>query len=537
MEQSAPPPSVRRTEPRLIAAVMVAVTAVGVTTTAMGVVARSLADDIGADAEQLSWSVNAYLLVAASLALVGARLGDRYGRRRVFVVGCAGFGIGSLVAAAAPSFEMLLAGRVLQGIGAALVLPSSIEVIAVALTGAAERRALLLRGTTFAVAFAVGPLLGGLVADTVGWRWVFVAVAALALSAGLLVAPRSSPVVGGEPFRDPVGAIASVAGVFLVVLVAERSRVWGGLGAALFVVVVAVVVVLGFIGYERRRSDPLVHPTLLRDRTVVGGDLATFASALGMLGLLYFFGLYAGSAATLQWSALSIACALVPFALSMALLGLFAGWLSRRLGAAVPVVVGMGLMAIGFLILGQSTADSTDAEVLVPLAVCGIGAGIANACVTRPAVLSVDRHRLGEAAGVASLARFAGTALALAIGTSTYLGVGGHQVATTPAGTTASDVADADPADLAIGGDAFEEALTSLDQNLRAPFREAVELDTVEGFTQTMRWTGIVVAISAVICGWLLRGRTQERQSSNGVDRRDPMNGSATGAPPTAADE
>jgi DHA2 family methylenomycin A resistance protein-like MFS transporter len=519
---------------RVVAAVMAAVTAIGVTTTAMGVVARPLAYEIGADAVQLGWGVNAYLLVAASLALVGARLGDRFGRRRIFGVGCACFAVGSLVAAAAPGFEVLLVGRVLQGVGAALVLPSSIEVIAVSLTGEAERRALLVRGTAFAVAFGVGPLVGGLFADTLGWRWVFVVVAVLAAVSALLILPRSSPVVGGEPLRDPVGAVASVAGVFAVVLVAERGRAWGGAAAGIGSALLAFVVVAAFVAYERRRSAPLVHPSLLRDRMVAGGDLATFASALGMLGLLYFFGLYASSAATLEWSALGIAVALVPFAASLALLGLLAGWLSHRLGPAVPVVVGMGLMAVGFLVLGQSSVDSTDAEVAIPLAICGIGAGIANACVTRPAVLSVDHHRLGEAAGVASLARFAGTALALAIGTSTYLGVGAHEVSTSPEGTTASEVAGVGADELVIGGDAFQQALGSLEEDLRASFREAVELDTLEGFTRTMRWTGIVIGVAALGSGWLLRRRPQDRQSVTGATSRGPRNGSETGAPDAA---
>ncbi|HEY6533978.1 MAG TPA: MFS transporter [Acidimicrobiales bacterium] len=531
MEQPVVPPSGLRADALVVASVMAAVAAVGVTTTAMGVVARPLADDIGADAVQLGWGVNAYLLVAASLALVGARLGDRYGRRRVFGLGCACFAVGSLVAALAPGFEVLLAGRVLQGVGAALLLPSSIEVIAVTLTGGAERRALLIRGTTFAVAFGVGPLVGGLLGDTLGWRWVFVVVALLAVVPAVLVLPRSTPVVGGEPLHDPVGAVASVVGVFTVVLVAERGRAWGGAAAGLIAAGLAVAVVLSFVAYERRRAHPLVHPSLLRDRTVAGGDLATFASALGMLGLLYFFGIYATSAATLEWSALSLALALVPFAASLALLGLFAGWLGERLGRAVPVVVGMGLMAFGFLVLSRSSAETTDAQVVVPLAICGIGAGIANACVTRPAVLSVDRHRLGEAAGVASLARFAGTALALAIGTTTYLGVGAHEVANAPDRATASEISGADSAELVLGGDAFERALGSLEEDLRAPFRAAVELDTLEGFTRTMRWTGIVIAVSAVVSGLLLRGRPQERQSASGATSRGPANGSATALP------
>ncbi len=527
-----------------LVAVVLAMAAIGITTTALGVVGRSVADDLGLGAAALGWAVNAYLLVAASFALVGGRLGDRFGRRRIFGLGCAVFAVGSVAAALAPGIGALVAARAVQGTGAALLLPASIEVIATTLRGQEERRALLVRGTAFAVAFGVGPLVGGLAADTVGWRALFVLVAVLALVPAVvaLVGPPP-PEPDGEPLNDRLGAVVSVVGVFVVVLLAERGRVGNARWSTVAAVVVAVVLVAVFVVLERRSPAPLLHPSLLRDRIVLGGDLATFASALGMLGLLYFFGIYARSAAVFDQSALQVAFALVPFALSLALLGWSAGWMSRRFGRAVPAVVGMGLMAVGFLVLSRTSVGADDSDLLLPLAICGIGAGIANACVTGPAILSVEQIRMGEAAGASSLARFAGTALAVAIGTATYLGVGAHRMDDVGDGTrapTAQQVAeqagvDVEADELALGGDAFERALDRLDDDLRAPFRAAVRLDTVEGFTATMRWAGITLALATVACGWLLRGRPQPRQSSRGVRSRGPANGSGTG-PPEPAD-
>lgn len=311
---------------------------------------------------------------------------------------------------------------------------------------------------------------------------------------------------------------------------------WGVAWATVAAVVLGLVVVSLFVVLERRSPAPLLHPSLLRDRVVLGGDIATFVSSLGMLGLLYFFGIFARSAVVFDASALQVAFALVPFTVSLALLGALAGRLVDRFGRAIPVVVGMALMALGFLALALTTVDSTEVDLILPLAVCGIGAGLANVCVIGPAVLSVDQLRLGEAAGVASLARFAGTALAVAIGTATYLNVGAHHVSPTlpgadasavevVAGTTGAAAAD----ELAIGGDAFERALAALDIDLQAPFRSAVELDAVDGFTATMRWTGLTLAGAAVASGWLLRGGRQPRQSSRGVRSRGPANGSGTG--------
>ena len=537
------PAGPRPARPVGLVAVVLAVTAVGITTTALGVVARSVADDLDVGAVPLGWVVNAYLIVAASFALVGGRLGDRWGRRRVFGIGCGVFAFGSVMAAVSPTVWFLVGARSVQGLGAALLLPSSIEVIATTLRGHEERRALLVRGTAFAVAFGVGPLVGGLLGDTVGWRWLFVLVAALALvPATIALVGSTPPEPDGEPLHDRLGAALSVVGVFVVVLLAERGRVWGAPWATAASVGLAAVLAVVFTWLERRSDAPLLHPSLLRDRVVLGGDLATFSSALGMLGLLYFFGIYVRSAAVFGDSALHVAGALIPFAVTLALLGWTAGWLGRHFGRAVPVVVGMGLMAAGFLVLSRTTASASEDSLLLPLAVCGIGAGIANACVTGPSILSVEQSRMGEAAGASSLARFAGTALAVAIGTSTYLGVGAHRLQGLPereGAPTAEEVADAtgvdvDSDELTLGGDVFQRALGRLDEDLRAPFAAAVELDAVEGFTRTMRWAGITLLLSAVASGWLLRGRPQERQSESGVASRGPVNGSGTGPPEPA---
>ena len=527
-----------------VVVVVLAVGAVGVTTTALGVVARAVADDLHVGATGLGWAVNAYLLVAAAFALLGGRLGDRFGRRRVFGIGCGVFAAGSAAAAFSPGLWWLIGARSVQGLGAALLLPASIEVIATTMRGHEERRALLVRGTAFAVAFGIGPLVGGLLGDTVGWRWLFVLVAVLALvPATVALVGSSLPEPDGEPLHDRLGALLSVVGVFLVVLLAERGRVWGSLWMTVASVVLGAALVVVFVRLERRSAAPLLHPSLLRDRVVLGGDLATFASSLGMLGLLYFFGIYARSAAVFDDSGLRVAYALIPFAATLALLGWSAGWLSRRLGRAVPVVLGMGLMAIGFLVLSRTTASASEEDLLLPLAICGVGAGIANACVTGPSILSVEKARMGEAAGASSLARFAGTALAVAIGTSTYLGVGAHRLVGLPvtAGApTAEQVADrtgvnVDRDELALGGDVFDRALDRLDEDLRGPFRTAVELDALDGFTSTMRWAGIALTVATIASGWLLRGRPQPRQSSSGVRSRDPANGSGTG-PPQPAD-
>ena len=518
-----------------VAGVVLAVVAVGLTTTAVGVAAPDVADDLGLGVGDLAWVYNIYLVFAAAFALLGGRLGDRFGRRTVLGVGAVVFAAGAFVCALSGGHGVLLVGRAVQGLGAALVLPASIEVIAASQSGRAERRSLLVRGTAFAAAFAIGPLVGGLVTDTMGWRWIFVIVGVLALVAALLDAVGSEAHErSGEPFGDWRGAALSAGAVFVLVLLADQSRWWGTPVMSVVVVVVAAAVLVAFGMVERAASDPLLRWSILRNRVLVGGDLATFASALGMLGLLYFFGLFARSAAVFDATALQVAAVLVPFTLALAVLGVVAGWLVAHVGRALPVVTGMLLMAGGFLALARTTVVTSESDLIAALAVCGIGAGLANACVTGPAVLSVPESRMGEAAGLASLARFSGTALALAIGTATYLAVGAGAV--TVGGATTAELAGVPADELVVGGDAFDRALSGLDAGLRAPFRAAVRADTVEGFTSAMRTTGIVLLLGAVVCGWLLRGGPQPRQRRRGVRSRRPENGRATDAPSSPAE-
>ena len=197
---------------------------------------------------------------------------------------------------------------------------------------------------------------------------------------------------------------------------------------------------------------------------VLGGDLATFASSLGMLGLLYFFGIYARSAAVFDDSGLRVAYALSPSPPRWPCsAGPPAG---SRVASAGPCRWSSAWASwrSGSSCCRRTTASASEEDLLLPLAICGVGAGIANACVTGPSILSVEKSRMGEAAGASSLARFAGTALAVAIGTSTYLGVGAHRLVGLPdtAGApTAEQVADrtgvdVDSDELAMGGDVFD---------------------------------------------------------------------------------
>jgi hypothetical protein len=298
-----------------------------------------------------------------------------------------------------------------------------------------------------------------------------------------------------RPTRDVRGAVLAALCIALVVLLAERLAVWD-LRSLRTLVVLGLAIVSGIVLvlHERRTEHPLMHPFVWRDRQVFGANIATIGASLGMVSLLYFFNLFAQSAATLDHGAVSVLVALVPFLVAMALCAAFAHWFGHRVGVRGPVTFGLLLMVVGFGVLTTVDAATTESQLVLPLALAGIGAGIANASLTSVAVLHLPAGRMNEAAGWISLSRFLGSAMALAVGTAAFLSV-------RPG--TASGVA----AGVPEGGDAFDLAAEALARDLSGPTMAAAHATTAASFSRTMGTTcGVLVVVTAV--AWWGLGQT-----------------------------
>lgn len=485
-----------------VISVCLAMTVVGLNTTAIGVATRGIAGELQLAPDELSWIVGAYLITAAAFSLVGGRLGDVAGRARTFVGGVALFALGALVAAVAPSTEVLIAARVVEGLGAALVLPSSIELVAAYPPRAGPRSGFRARGVVYSSAFGIGPLVGGLLTDHVTWRAIFWLELMILLVAGVLAAPllKVGSNLPAPPTRDIRGAATSALLVAVSLGAVSRSSVWGWWSREMAVAaVVSLLLATLLVRIESRTPHPLLHRRVLTDRPVIGANVATLAASIGMLGLLYFFNLFAQSAAVFDSTALAVAVALVPFTASIVLFALVAQRLSARFGYRGPVLVGLGLATIGFFWLSTTGATTSELDLAIPLTLCGIGAGIANAGLTTPAVLALPRTRLDEAAGLFSLTRYVGSALAIAIGTSTYLAVA---VRLPLPDELAASI---DAGEVATGRSTFQRALETLGDDLRGPFEAAARAQTAEAFASTMRVAGLALAVLTVISIVLLR--------------------------------
>ncbi len=482
--------------------VCLAMAMVGINTTAIGVATRGIADDLGVSLTTLSWIVGAYLLTAASFSIIGGRLGDVVGRSHTFVLGVTVFAAGAVLAAVAPSSGVLIAARVVEGLGAAFIMPTSIELLAAYPPAGGARQGFRLRGVVYAASFGVGPLIGGVLTDYVSWRAIFwLEVVVLSISA-LLALPllRTASTLPKAPTRDLRGAALTAVVVLVAVGGAFRVPRWGMVSWASLVWALLTVALFAALSWvEARTPHPIVHRGLLHNRVVIGANLATVAASIGMIGLVYFFNLFAQSAASFHSTGVAIAAALIPFALSMLLFAHLADLLTRHFGYRGPVLVGLGVAVVGFAWLSTTSASSTEFDLALPLILCGIGAGIANAGLTSPAVLSEPRTRLDEAAGLLSLSRFVGAALAIAIGTSTYLSVAVRlpREAMASTGRAAGQVV--------MGGSVYHEAVARLRDDLRAPFEAAARSQTAEAFATTMRFAAVVLAVLTVLSAWLLR--------------------------------
>jgi EmrB/QacA subfamily drug resistance transporter len=372
--------------------------------------------DLGGGGADLSWVVNGYLLPLSSLLLLGGAAGDRYGRRRILFAGIATFALASLLCVWAPQLGLLVGGRVLQGIGAAFLLPNSLAILGATFDGEARGKAIGIWAAAGAAAGAIGPLLGGWLIDTVGWRAVFyinLPIAALALLLGwrYVHVPR-----GDKPVAlDPAGALLASIGLGALTWgLAAASADKGVTTASGGAMAAGVAVLLGFLWAERRAGDKAMLPLKLFGSSSFSGlNLMTFLlyGALGALMLLVPYVLIQA----LGYSAKQAGAALLPFPIVLAIGSPLTGKLAASHGARLPLAVGALIVAGGFLLATRIGAGSYAATVLPAMVVIAIGMACVAAPLTTAVLSSVDGRHTGVASGFNSAVARGGGLIATAL--------------------------------------------------------------------------------------------------------------------------
>ncbi|MFB8214737.1 MFS transporter [Streptomyces anulatus] len=422
-----------------LVAVALGVALIVVDLTIVNVILAPIIDDLAIGSSEAQWIQESYAITFAALLLVTGRLSDLYGARRIFLLGLAVFGVTSLLAALAPGGGPLILARFVQGIGGAMMLPTSLALLNATFTGRARGQAFAVWGSTIGAAAAVGPLLGGWLAD-LSWRWAFginIPLVAL-IVAGVLLHLDASPRTPGR--IDRVGAVLSAAGLGLLAFVLIEGRVygwllttepleiggfsWSGGLSPVFVALLLSVLALGAFwrrqtALSRAGDEPLMDVGLFSIRSFRNGNFVTLMVGLGEFGIIAVLPLWLQFA--LGYSAFEAGLALVALAAG----SFVASGASFPMAATVPALaqvrIGLVLEAAGLTALAlTASTDSSWWLIALALFVYGIGVGFATAQVTNIVLVDVPERSGGQASGIQSAARELGSALGIALLTTLF---------------------------------------------------------------------------------------------------------------------
>lgn len=369
-----------------------------------------------ASGAQAQWVVEGYTLVLGALMLLCGALADRYGRKRIFAIGVLLFSAGSLACGLAPTIPVLLAARVLQGIGGALLAPSSLALLGAHFEGAERARAIGAWSSFGALASAIGPIAGGIIVDRFGWRWVFgvnLPIAALILAATLLgVRESRSDDASGD--LDVVGSGLVTAGLGALVYAFIQASIAGWSARSVIVASAAGPLLLAaFLWVEARCANPIMPLRLFRERTFAGVNLLTFALYGALSGLFFFLPFLLIRVD--GYSATMVGFAMLPLIVLIVLLSRASGLLIERFGARRLLVVGPSIAAVGFACFALTRGAAYLTAVLPGVVAVGLGMGVTVAPLTNTMMGSVGESHVGLASGINNaISRIAGL-LAIAI--------------------------------------------------------------------------------------------------------------------------
>lgn len=361
--------------------------------------------EFGMDAAGAQWIVNAYLLPVGALVLIGGALGDHYGRKRLFIAGLCLFTLAALGCALAPSGATLLAARVVLGLGAAMLAPNSLSIIAAAFSGEARGKAVGTWAAAGAIAGAGAPLLGGWIVDLASWRWAFlivVPIAVVTLIVGLRYVEESRESVTDRTPLDWLGAGLATAALTALIWTMIAAPVRGAFTAPVLVAGLAgVACVIAFLQVEKAKGDRAMMPlALFATSSFIGITLLTLLlyAALGGLIVLLPYMLIS----SFGYSASAAGAAILPFPLVVGTLSRLSGGLATRIGLRVVLTVGPCAVAVGFLVLSQMPADGMNywAHIFPGLVVMASGMAISIAPLTTAVMNSVSDDHVGTASGV-----------------------------------------------------------------------------------------------------------------------------------------
>ncbi|MFD7438026.1 MFS transporter [Streptomyces sp. NPDC059861] len=431
---------------------------------ALTVAVPSMTEDIGASAQDTQWILDSYILVFAGLLLTSGSLGDRFGRRKVMLIGLVLFGAASLAATYCDNPGEVIAARIAMGVGGALIMPSTLSILITVFDEDERGRAMAAWGSVSMLGLVGSPVLGGVLIDHFSWQSIFlinVPVVVLAVIAGLTLMPESR-----APWQkpDPLGALLSAVGMTaLVWWIIEIPQHGAFEGRSAVTVTIAAVALIGFVIWENVTPSPMVPLVLFKHRNFSGGSLSLALVQIGNGGLLLVLTQYLQF--VLGYSPIKAGLAFLPMAVA-ALVGNGAGVkLAEKIGNRFVILAGMLVMAASFGLLATVSADTGFTVPAVALALLGLGAGLAMPAAVAALMGTIPADKAGVGSALNDTIQQAGTALGIAIlGTLLAGGYGDAMPADAPEQAKQSitgALATTDPALIHTAREAFTSSMST----------------------------------------------------------------------------
>ena len=383
--------------------------------TVVNVALPAIQRDLGSDLSELQWVVTGYALTFAALMLIGGKVADAYGRRLIFVVGIGIFTTASLWCGLADSSDELIAARVLQGVGAALMNPATLSIIAATFPAHQRGTAIGIWAGVSALALAIGPLVGGLITQHVDWSWIFfvnVPVGMLAIAASFLFIDETRDETHER--LDVPGLATSGVGLFALTYALIEANTYGwGSTRIVGAFAVSAVMFVAFVLLERHQRAPMLQLGLFRSGTYTGANLTVLLVSLAMFGVFFFMSLYMQN--VLGYSAVQTGAAFLPMTILIILLAPIAGRTSDRLGSRGLLTVGMVLIAVQLVYLSTLGVEASFWNLLPGFVVGGIGMSLTMTPSAAAATRSVPVDKAGVGSAVLNASRQVGGSLGIAL--------------------------------------------------------------------------------------------------------------------------
>jgi EmrB/QacA subfamily drug resistance transporter len=404
--------------------------------TVVNVALPSIQQDLGASISGLEWTINGYTLSFAVLLATGGRLGDIFGRRRMFLTGVIIFAFSSATAGFAVNETALVLSRVVQGVGAALMMPGTLSIITDAFPAHERGKAMGTWAGVSALALAVGPVLGGFLTEHVSWRAIFyinIPVAIGAVVATLFAVRESRDTSVGRDV-DYAGVAVLTVGLTALVLALVEGNAWGwGSAQIIGLLALAAVALPTFVFVENRVKAPMVQFDLLSDRNFLGAVVVALIITFAMMGVFFFLALYMQD--ILGYSPLEAGIRFLPSTLMIVGVAPVAGRLSDRYGPRWLIAGGLTIVAASLFSFSRIAVDSTYLELLPGFMLLGIGVAMTMSPMTSAAMNAVPVQKAGIASGVLSMFRMVGGSLGIAITGAIFQGLVSSKLDTLLTGT------------------------------------------------------------------------------------------------------